>query len=400
LRGKFGFYSKVLKSRMMEGMDTRKKQIGELEQQKRELIISLDALLTHLGEALLGRAAESTRKGSSAFEELDLFKRLNSDIAGSETAIQAVEEQIRRFRELEESIETKEQEESAEAKELAVVYGKLGKLLLDDGITASGPPAYPGGADFCAPYRDQAEALLTKVLSLEERLTGLEDREGGNVFTWIGKNAQGLVLRSFLTKAQENLEQLRRNVGERYSRRDAVDEASIPEAIKELCAEIERRRATANALLQDLTELKEERRTISGSFNAEGGPLKQIQSLKKHIANVRDELKALYRRIGGEAALIESAERRKIIDSLITREDKDDLEAAARTNQLIRDNEKAIEKLKASLAIDEEKEIIEKYRKMIQDKKEKITQAENSIMEFEESIRVSEANIEKLKNFL
>jgi hypothetical protein len=378
-------------------MDTRKKQIDELEQQKRELIVSLDALVTRLGEALLERAAESTRKSSSAFEELNIFKRLKSDIADSETAIQAVEEQIRRFRELEESIETKEQEESAGAKELAVVYGKLGKLLLDDGANEAS-----GGADFCAPYRDQAEALLTKVLSLEERLSGLEDREGGNVFTWIGKNAQGLVLRSFLTKAQENLEQLHRNVGERYSRRDTANGTSNTEAaaIAELCAEIEQRRTAANALLQELTELKEERRTISGSFNAEGGPLKQIQSLKKHIANVRDELKSLYRRIGGEAALIESTERRKIIDSLITRDDKDDLDAAARTNQLIRDNEKAIEKLKASLAVDEEKEKIEKYRKMIEDKKDKITQAENNIMEFEEGIRVSEANIEKLKNLL
>jgi chromosome segregation ATPase len=380
-------------------MDIRKKQISDLEQQKREFIVSLDALLTHLGEALLGRASESTKKGVSAFEELELFKRLKSDIAGSETAIQAVEEQIRRFRELEESIETKEQEENAGAKELAVVYGKLGKLLLDN---SANPSAANGGSDFCAPYRDQADALLTKVLSLEERLSGLEDREGGNVFTWIGKNAQGLVLRSFLTKAQENLEQLRRTVGERYSRRDMVKGEPSPSAaaIEELCADIEQRRTEANALLQDLTDLKEERRTISGSMNAEGGPLKQIQTLKKHIDHVRDELKELYRRIGGEAALIEVAERRKIIDSLISRDDKEELEAATRTNQMIRDNERAIEKLQASLAIDEEKEKIEKYRKMIQDKKDKIAQAESNIMEFEESIRVSEASIEKLKNLL
>jgi chromosome segregation ATPase len=380
-------------------MDTRKKQIGELEQQKRELIVSLDALLTRLGEALLGRAADSTRKSSSAFEELDAYKRLKNDIASSETAIQAVEEQIRRFRELEENIETKEQEESAGAKELAVVYGKLGKLLLD---TVAGAEANGGDyADFCAPYRDQADALLTKVLSLEERLGGLEDREGGNVFTWIGKNAQGLVLRSFLTKAQENLEQLQRNVGERYSRRDTVNDARTgTTVVEELCAGIEQKRVAANALLQELNDLREERRAISGSFNAEGGPLKQIQTLKNHITHVRDELKALYRRIGGEAALIEGAERRKVIDSLVTREDKETLDSAAQTNQLIRDNEKAIEKLQASLAIDEEEEKIEKYRKMIQDKKDKIAQAEKNIMEFDESIKVSEATIEKLKNLL
>jgi len=382
-------------------MDDRKKQIGELEQRKREQIVSLEALLTRLGEALLGREAGSGEENNPAFEELAAFRGLKKDIADSEAAIQAVEDQIRRFRELEETIEVKEQEESAGSKELAAVYGRVGKLLLDE--AAVGNADY---ADFCAPYRDQADALLTKVLSLEERVAGLEGREGGNVFTWIGKNAQGLVLRSFLTKAQENLDQLRQTVGERYSRRDV---AALPDSergnageIETLCADIERKRAEVRVLSQDLAELREERRTISISYNSEGGPIRQIQTLKNHITHVRDELKALYRRIGAEMAgvdgmaAVDGIERRQVIDSLIAPEDRDDLENAARISRSIHDNETMIAKLQASLDIDEEKARIEKYRGMIKEKREKIAQAEKSIMEFEENIRVSEAGIEKL----
>jgi len=380
-------------------MDDRKRQIGELEQRKREQVVSLEMLLTRLGETLLGREAGSGREDNPAFQELADFRRLKKDIVDSEAAILAVEDQIRRFRELEESIEAKEQEENAGSKEMAGLYGRLGKLLLDE---TAGGGAY---ADFCAPYRDQAEALLTKVISLEERVAGLESREGGNVFTWIGKNAQGLVVRSFLTKAQENLDQLRRTVGERYSRCDVAalpaGETGSAGEVENLCDEIERKRVEVRALSQDIAELKEERRTISVSYNSEGGPIKQIQTLKNHIAHVRDELKALYRRIGAEMAGIDNAvsngiEHRQIIDSLIAPEDREDLDNAARMSQSIHDDEMTIAKLQASLDIDDEKEQIEKYRRMISEKREKIAQAEKSITEFEEYIRVSEASIERL----
>jgi len=380
-------------------MDDRKRQIGELEQRKREQIVSLEMLLTRLGEALLEREAGSGQEDKPAFEELAVFRGLKKDIADSEAAILAVEDQIRRFRELEENIEVKEQEESAESKELAAVYGRLGKLLLDEAAGVN--EEY---AEFCAPYRDQADALLTKVISLEERVAGLEGREGGNVFTWIGKNAQGLVLRSFLTKAQENLDQLRETVGERYSRRDV---AALPDGEKDgageiemLCAEIERKRAEVRVLAQELAELKEERRTISVSYNSDGGPIRQIQTLKNHISHVRDELKTLYRRIGAEMAAVDGIERRQIIDSLIAPEDREDLDNAAQISRSIHDSETMMVKLQAFLDIDEEKERIERYRRMIGEKREKIAQAEKSITEFEENIRVSEASIEKLNALL
>jgi hypothetical protein len=379
-------------------MDERKKRIKELEQQKKEQAAFLDSLLADFGQTLFGRMEDSPQEDIG---ELAAYRRCKDDIAASQASIQTVDEQIRTFRELEEGIEAGDRDESACLRELAVLYAGLGKLLLN--ADADGA----GYAEFCAPWREQAEALLIKIDSLENRIDGLEQKEGGNVFTWIGKGAQGLVLRSFLTKAQENLEQLRRNVGERYSDRysgrlldSGAQDAGFAEAgaeITELCAGAEAKRAELRGFTLNLEKLREEKRAISGSFSAEGSPLKQIQSLKNNIVRNEDELKALYRCIGAEAT---ASERRESVASLVRLEDQETLDSAARAGTSIREAETAIEKLKASLAIDDEKAKIEKYLRMISDRKDRIAQAEKSIAEFEAGIRNSESIIERLKNLL
>ena len=391
-------------------MDDRRKRISELEHRKREQIVQLDALLIRLGEGVFGRMADSSACGIA---EQAVYQGYQADIANSQASIQAAEEQIRRSKELDQSIDAKEREESDNAKGLAVAYSRLGKLLLDEN---SGKYA-----DFCVSYRDQNEALLTKVLSLGERLDELEKKEGGNVFTWIGKGAQSLVLRSFMTKAQENLEQLRRSVGECYSRdrklSDGNDQSEGNAGIETLCAEIEGKRAHSNALCADIAALKEERRKINSSFSAEGGPVKHINTIKNHIASVQNDLKTLYRRMGAECASIDpakdsalqsngalqsnaTAERRQALDSLLLPQDSEVLESASRIDKTIHDCEDEIKKLEASLAIDDEKVKIDKFLKMIQEKREKIAKAELDISEYEEGIRDSEAFIQKLQELL
>jgi uncharacterized coiled-coil DUF342 family protein len=381
-------------------MDDRKRRIGELEHRKREQIVQLDALLVRLGEGIFGRMADTH---SSGITELAVYQGFQTDIANSQASIQAAEEQILRSKELDQNIDAAEREQSDNARELAIAYSRLGKLLLDEN---SGQYAA-----FCAPYCDQNETLLTKVSSLGERLDELEKKEGGNVFTWIGKGAQNLVLRSFLTKAQESLEQLRRNVGECYSRDYKLAEGGgVPaenSGIDALCAEIEGKRALSAALSSDIAVLKEERRKINNSFSAEGGPVKHINTTRNHIVNVQNELKALYRRMGAECASIEQkdaaqggAERKQILDSLLLPNDAEVLDNASRINKTIHDCEDEIKKLEASLAIDDEKAKIEKFRKMIQEKRDKIAKAEQDIAEYEEGMRDSEAFIQKLQNQL
>jgi len=413
-------------------MDLRKKQIEELEKKKRENSSLLDVLLVRLGEAVLGRLPDSDPSATdetslvgegSVFDEIKIFRRLQNDIANSQVSSQAAEEQIHRFKELEAKIEAGEREENACLKNISASYGKLGKSLLNfsqsyngtayeenENIPSSGDGEtsdYGYIRDFCSPYQDQSAALLSKVVSLEERLSELEHRDGGNVFTWIGKSTQSLVLRSFLTKAKENLEQLYRTVGDRFSRRSPADELPpVSAGIRELCDGIDRKRSESLSVSQDLAKLKEEKHGISGSFSADGGPHKHIQALKNHIAGFRDELRALYRRTGAEAISRDKtgdekpAEYRQFIKSLLMPEDNEISDKAARISGIIREDDASIEKLKASLAIDDEKARIEKFRRMIHDKKDKIAQAEKSIAEFEKNIGESEETIEKLQNLL
>ncbi|MDR0584654.1 MAG: hypothetical protein LBG57_09955 [Treponema sp.] len=380
-------------------MDDRKKQIEELEKNKREYMSALDSLLERFGESLLSRAGEQEPEegdeGAASSGEAGTYRRLRKEIADSEAAIISAEEKIRRFKELEKKIELKERDEGERAKNLAGVYGRLGKALFDSvGGDASG--AYE---ECTAPSRGQAEDLVDKIRSLEDRLAELEQKEGSNVFAWIGKGAQSLVLRSFLTKAQDNLEQIYRAAGEHYSRR--ADGAAPPE-IAGLFAEIEQVKEEARSLSEDLAKLKEERRVISESFGAEGGPLKYIQTAKNRIASVREELRILYRGFGARAASLRQEEGAdsSLVDTLVTAGDQAFLDEAGRINGTIHNTGAAIEKLHASIAIDEERSKIEKYRRLIEQKRLKIAEAEKDLAEFEGCIQEAEKYIAELQKLL
>jgi len=384
-------------------MDDRKRQINEAEQRKREQLALLDAALSRIGEAILERTGDSHDGDDPAFADLAAYRRFRGDIAGSQDAIAGAEEQMRRLKELEEGIAARECESGLCARDLSAMYGKLGKLLFEE--AAAGGESAGAYEEFCAPFRGQADELASKVQSLEDRLAGLEQREKGNVFAWIGKSAQGLVLRSFLGKAQENLEQLRRSAGERFSRRGSRSLFPETAAIDALRAETERRQEDALTIAQDLALLIDEKRGISDGFAADGGPVRFIQALRNSIAHTQSELRVLFMRIGAEAAGVdalgdEPAERREAVLSLVAPEDREGIEAAARMGRTIRDCDVVVGKLKASLAIDDEKSKIEKCRRQIGEKRDRIAQAERNIAALEEAIRESETAIGNLRQML
>jgi uncharacterized coiled-coil DUF342 family protein len=364
-------------------MDDRKKRIDDLLRNSQESRYSLDTLLENFGENLYSR----TKEMSVDYEDIDQYNVYLRDIANSNVAIKKIEEKNRRYKELEDAIETAENEEKERAKAMAVFYRRLGKALLEDS-------AYD---DYTSLFREQADALKAKLESLETRITELDNKEGGNVFSWIGKSAQGLVLKSFLSKAQESQEQLYLNIGERYSNRDSTNEEGDAGAIR---AEIDNLRGISRTAADELSVLKDERRIISASFGIDGNPQKQIQNVKNHIGEVKEALGILYRRFGSQAAGIDediAPERKYFIDTIVTAEDGEIIGRAARLNQSIFDNEKAIVKLRASLAIDDEKTKIEKYKRSIEDKKEKIIDFEKAITDLEESVRNSENYIRELE---
>jgi uncharacterized coiled-coil DUF342 family protein len=367
-------------------MDDRKKRIDDLTRNNLESRYSLDTLLEKFGETLYSRIKEM----NADFEDIIQYNVYLKDIAESNTAISKIEEKNRRYKELEEAIETAEDEERERAKEMAVFFRKLGKALLENN-------AYD---DYTSLFKDQADALKSKQESLETRISELDNKEGGNVFSWIGKSAQGLVLKSFLSKAQESQEQLYLSIGERYSNRDSADEEEEVAAIR---AEIERLRGISETAADEISALKDERRIISASFGIDGNPQKQIQFVVNRIAEVKAALGVLYKKFGSQAAGIDediTPERKYFIDTIVTAEDGEIIGRAAKLNQSIADNENAIVKLKASLAIDEEKSKIEKYKKSIEDKKDKIVDLEKAIEDLEGSVRDSENYIRELEKQL
>jgi uncharacterized coiled-coil DUF342 family protein len=371
-------------------MDDRKKRIDDLLRNTQESRISLDTLLVNFGEKLYSRTKDMGSKYES-FEDIIQYNDYLSDIATSNASILKIEEKNRRFKELEDAINAKEHEEKERAKEMAVLFRRLGKALLENS-------AYD---DFTSFFREQADALKAKLESLETRIGELENKEGGNVFSWIGKSAQGLVLKSFLSKAQESQEQLYHTIGERYSTRDSInqdDEVAI------ILAEIDVLRGITRVAQENIALLKDEKRIISAGFGIDGNPQKQIQSVKNHITSIQEALAALYKNFGAQAAGIMDAEinpdRKYFIDTIVTAEDGEIIGRAVRLNQSLIDNEKAVSKLKASLAIDEERAKIEKYKRTIEEKKKRINEFETAIIELEENVRESEKYIDELQKQL
>jgi len=368
-------------------MDDRKKRIDDLLKNNQESRASLNTLLENFGENLYSR----TKGMQVEFEDIIQYSIYLQEIAEANTYIGKIEEKNRRFLELEEEIEKKESEEKERSKEMDVCFRKLGKALLENSDYE----------DYTSLFREQADALKAKLESLESRISELDSKEGGNVFSWIGKSAQGLVLRSFLSKAQESQEQLYYNVGEHYDNRGSVsdnDEVSV------ICGEIDKINSLSRAALDELSVLKDEKRIISAGFDIDGTPQKQIQNVKNRIARIRDDLGSLYRNFGAQASGIMDEEikpdRKYFIDTIVTVEDGEVIGRAARLNQAIAENEKAIGKLKASIAIDEEKEKILKYNRSIQDRKEKIADLDKDIADMEESVRDCEKNIQELEKQL
>ena len=374
-------------------MDDRKKRIDNLHKNSQESRNSLDTLLENFGEKLYSRTKEmmSELEDKTEFDDINQYKSYIQDISDSNASIIKIEEKNRRFKELEDTISRKENEEKERAKEMVSVFKRLGKALLENS-------AYE---DFTSFYKEQSDALKAKRESLEDRIAELDNKEGGNVFSWIGKSAQGLVLKSFLSKAQDSQGQLYHTIGERFSDRSSVCEDDEVAIIR---AEIDILRNDSRVVQDEIADLKDEKRIISAGFGIDGNPQKQIQSVKSHITQVNEALRALYKNFGLQASGIMDEEinpdRKYFIDTIVAAEDGEIIGRAVRLNQSIIDNEKAIIKLQASLAIDDEKLKIEKYQKSIEEKKKRIEDLQKGIIDLEESVRDSGKYIQELEKKL
>jgi chromosome segregation ATPase len=368
-------------------MDERKKAIRELEDKGREGSHSVNLMLEDLGESLLVRfsgeeAALSPREDSPCLAE---YRRLLKEIADSEALIKTIEADVEHLKEIEEQITQKEQQNSGHTKNLSDSYARLGELVLQE----------PLFENFSASYRHQLETLLPKIGSLEERLAELEDKEGANLLNLIGKNAQRMVIRSFLGKSRENLRRLYQGAGERFINAGSRD---LPAGeIPRLLDDIDDGRKIASDIAADLALLREERRRIGDAFVAEGGPVKRVQGLEKHIGHIREELRKVYLNFGVQAADPSHGEQ---FAGSFTEGDRLLLEKIEKGRETLTAYEVRIEKLKASLAIDEEKAEIEKMNRTIEEHKQRIAAGEKSIADLESRIETANRHIGELSLLL
>jgi len=108
-------------------MDDRKKRIDDLLKNNQESRASLDTLLENFGENLYSRSVSQTD-----FDDIRQYNAYLLDIAESNVTISKIEEKNRRYKELEEAIDAKEQEEKERTKEMTQIYRRLGKALLEN----------------------------------------------------------------------------------------------------------------------------------------------------------------------------------------------------------------------------------------------------------------------------
>ena len=367
-------------------MDNRKGKIKDLEAKKASDIKARNQLLEELGEALFGRIGEgeSFTDSADAAAVLTEYRGLQKDIADSEDIIKSLEEEVSKLKELEEAISVREEEKSRLDKEMEEVDVGVGKILFED----------PDYHDATGTARRQEENLLAKIEEQESKLEELETREG-NVLVQFGKNVQMTFNKTLLLKNRSDLRKLYFDAGEKYIDAKPAEPLSGNNAgVIENALKLSEQLASLNA---DITGLKGERRKIMELFGAEGSPSRRIEGLERHISHVKREFTALNLRLGVLATENTGGEA---LSALIREEDKGFLEKAGLLKSQIAEAELDIQKINASINIDEEKAEVEKLNKAITSQKQKITFAEEAIAGLEKQIAGMESKIEEHTAFI
>jgi uncharacterized coiled-coil DUF342 family protein len=366
-----------------ERMDERKRTIGDLEQKRKESVRSLEAMYEDFGETLFSRIpGEETLLGGSA----DQYLKLQREIIDSEGLIRTTEADTQRLKELEEEIVAKERQNTALAGDITAACTDLGR-------DAVGEDDFSG---ILGVYRQQINLLVPKLEDAKNKLDELEERAGSGIFSWIGKNARGAVYRTLVVKHQGTLKKLYTAAGEKIAH-PANTAQIVGHDLEDDIRAIQDMRQSAEVLHREIDGLREERRRLGNAFGAEGGPVRRIQNLEKHISYIRSELKVVYRQVGEQ---VTGEAQREQFSAVFRPEDQRVLEMVQRSKDSIAEYVQEIEKLKTSVAIDEEKAEIEKMKQAIVEQQQRIAAAEERIAELNRQIDGAFAHIDELSKLL
>jgi tetratricopeptide (TPR) repeat protein len=428
MRGKTGdIFKDVFKNPGIpysKDMDERRRTIREMKEQQREDLLAVDRLLEELGAALLSRLTSaggagepepggeasggalvpfsgpgetSAQEGGSVSshpwgaawpvpEDIAAYHQLLREIEGCEENIRIIDAGIIRLKELEDLVRRLEKTSAEETKNLSGLYAQLGELVLED----------PGFADLTEPYRKQLDYLTSKVRSLGDRLDVLAERGDAGLFSWIGKNTQTVVIRSFLGKNQKNIRQICTAAGEQFTS-SPFREGDVDAGVREILDKIKERRKVQVELTGELTRLQEEQRRIGESLGSEGNPRRRIRTLERQIIHAREQLREVYLRYG---ARLEGAASSKGSEVPFAADDRSLLDRIRQLRKTVRDYDGQIETLEASLAIDEKREGITKKEKAIAEQQQRIAVSEGIIADLKRQIEEARQCIEELSEKL
>jgi hypothetical protein len=358
-------------------MDERTKSILVIEQKKADEARRIDSLLRGLGQLLL----EHSDDDNLAAERAD-YGKINDETARLHEAIRQVEKDSERVSGIDGEIAEEERQNSALKERLAAIYPELGKLAVaDDAFLA-----------FASPYKMRIAAIQQKIESLSERLNGTEEK--GNVFVWLGKGAQRLVVKSFLAKTQFSLDRVYVEAGTEFARNRPANQTGS--------AEIEAVYASVESLKQENTgrdlriiALKEEKRNILSSFGREGSANRKKAEIARRKECLYQERDDLYLRLGKKA---EDSPLPFTLPSPFDDEMNNIREQAAHCRKQVKDYEDQIAGLKASLEIDRERAEIERLERSIAEQHRRIALAGETIARQEEAIAEARKRIEDLMN--
>jgi regulator of replication initiation timing len=359
-----------------------------LEKKKRETLEDLDKLRESWGAALLARLDAENQDLFPG--ELGQRRHFLETIAALRERIQALEDGSLRLQDLERDLAEKGKTAAEKTGALKELYIGLGKIALHNDQA-------PAAAES---IRAQADTLAARIGAQQERLAELEEGKNHGIFSWIGNNTQGALIRSQLAKAQADLDRIYGSAGEQFF---AALEQEGDAPVGDIPARIRALRQELSSLEESRASLQDEGKSLRESLGLEGTRnfrvAKQIRETERLIAREQEQLANLCAAFGLRI-YVRFADTKEDEDAgesaWLQSEDKTILARAREMEGQITAYGADIEKLKASMRIDEERNAIDKMKKSILSHRQRIAVSENAIAGLEKQIEAANRNIAEL----
>jgi uncharacterized coiled-coil protein SlyX len=370
-------------------MDERTKSILALERKVADETGRIDRFLRGLGRLLLERSDDDALAAERAE-----CGAINDEAARLDEAARQVEKDGERVHGIDGEIAEEERLIGDIRARLAGLYPELGKLAVEDGAFS----------DFAAPYQTRIAAIQQKRDDLSGRLNESDGadvpddpdggKEKGNVFAWLGRGAQNLVVKSFLAKTQSSLERVYAEAGAAFARNRPAGQTGSAET-EAVYAEAEALKQEVNGRDVRIIALKEEKREILRSFGREGSANRKIAEIARQKERLQQEREEVCLRLGKKA---DDPSAQLAFDPLFDDEMNSIRGDVACRRGLVKDYKDQIAGLKASLEIDRERAEIKKLERAVAEQQRRIALAGEAIARHERAIAESNRRIENLMN--